>query len=244
MLGPVGARSTSTWTPVRGDAPSPSLPTLAIQVLSSFPPLLQLLPSHRGRADKERNRQRPPAHQAAQRAAEQTSVIPTSQSFPVISCAAPVSAASTPSPTSAVFLPASASVAPNSTPAYASVASSPLPAASSSSTVTVVSALSSAPVMSTLFATASVTSIPSSSTVSRHQACCTSWEEVENLHSEFNYSHEGKYCDERGVRNNSNSDASDIASRCPECPECSMERHTALKKRENSHPWEDIIPEI
>jgi len=134
-----------------GGAPSPSLPTLAIQVLSSFPPLLQLLPSHRGRADKERNGQRPPAHQAAQRAAEQTSVIPTSQSFPVISCAAPVSAASTPSPTSAVFLPASASVAPNSTPAYASVASSPLPAASSSSTVTAVSALSSAPVMSNLF---------------------------------------------------------------------------------------------
>ena len=56
-------------------------------------------------------------------------------------------------------------------------------------------------------------------------------EEVENLHSEFNYSHEGKYCDERGVRYNSDSDASDIASRCPECPKCSMERHTALKKR-------------
>ena len=165
-----------------GGAPSPSLPTLAIQVLSSFPPLLQLLPSHRGRADKERNGQRPPAHQAAQRAAEQTSVIPTSQSFPVISCAAPVSAASPPSPTSAVFLPASASVAPNSTPAYASVASSPLPAASSSSTVTVVSALSSAPVMSTLFATASVTSIPSSSTVSRHQACCTSCGKPVNGH--------------------------------------------------------------
>ena len=140
-----------TSAPVRGGAPSPSLPTLVTQVLSSFPPLLQLLPSHRGRADKERNGQRPPAHQAAQRAAEQTSVIPTSQSFPVISSAAPVSAASTPCPTSAVFLPASASVAPNSTPAYASVASSPLPAASSSSTVTAVSALSSAPVMSNLF---------------------------------------------------------------------------------------------
>ena len=162
-----------TSAPVRGGAPSPSLPTLAIQVLSSFPPLLQLLPSHRGRADKERNRQRAPAHQAAQHAAEQAFVTPTSQSFPVISCAAPFSAASNPSPTSApVFLPASASVAPNSTPAYASVASSPLPAASSSSTVTVVSALSSAPVISTLFSTASVTSTPSSSTVSRHQACC------------------------------------------------------------------------
>ena len=162
-----------TSAPVRGGAPSPSLPTLVTQVLSSFPPLLQLLPSHRGRADKERNRQRAPAHQAAQHAAEQAFVTPTSQSFPVISCAAPFSAASNPSPTSApVFLPASASVAPNSTPAYASVASSPLPAASSSSTVTVVSALSSAPVMSTLFATASVTSTPSSSTVSRHQACC------------------------------------------------------------------------
>ena len=49
---------------------------------------------------------------------------------------------------------------------------SPVPAALSSSTVTVVSALSSAPVISTLFATASVTSTPSSSTVSRHQACC------------------------------------------------------------------------
>ena len=46
MLGPVGARPTSTWTPVRGDALSPSLPTLAIQVLSSFLPLLQLLPSY------------------------------------------------------------------------------------------------------------------------------------------------------------------------------------------------------
>ena len=57
-------------------------------------------------------------------------------------------------------------------------------------------------------------------------------EEVENLHSEFSYSHEGKYCDERGVRlrYNSDSDASDIAIRCPKCPECSMERHTALKK--------------
>ena len=43
MLGPVGAKPPSTWTPVRGDALSPSLPTLAIQVLSSFPPLLQLL---------------------------------------------------------------------------------------------------------------------------------------------------------------------------------------------------------
>ena len=46
MLGPVGAKPPSTWTPVRGDALSPSLPTLAIQVLSSFPPLLQLLPSN------------------------------------------------------------------------------------------------------------------------------------------------------------------------------------------------------
>ena len=43
MLGPVGAKPPSTWTPVRGDALSPSLPTLVIQVLSSFPPLLQLL---------------------------------------------------------------------------------------------------------------------------------------------------------------------------------------------------------
>ena len=46
MLGPVGAKPPSTWTPVRGDALSPSLPTLAIQVLSSFLPLLQLLPSY------------------------------------------------------------------------------------------------------------------------------------------------------------------------------------------------------
>ena len=46
MLGPVGAKPPSTWTPVRGDALSPSLPTLATQVLSSFPPLLQLLPSN------------------------------------------------------------------------------------------------------------------------------------------------------------------------------------------------------
>ena len=45
---------------------------------------------------------------------------------------------------------------------------------------------------------------------------------------DFNYSHDGKYCDERGVRYNSDSDASDIANRCPECPECSNERHAAL----------------
>ena len=46
MLGLVGAKPPSTWTPVMGDVLSPSLPTLAIQVLSSFLPLLQLLPSY------------------------------------------------------------------------------------------------------------------------------------------------------------------------------------------------------
>ena len=46
MLGPVVAKPPSTWTPVMGDVLSPSLPTLAIQVLSSFLPLLQLLPSY------------------------------------------------------------------------------------------------------------------------------------------------------------------------------------------------------
>ena len=46
MLGPVGAKPPSTWTPVRGDALSPSLPTLATQMLSSFPPRLQLLTSY------------------------------------------------------------------------------------------------------------------------------------------------------------------------------------------------------
>ena len=39
MLGPVGAKPPSVWTPVRRDA----LSTLVIQVLSSFPLLLQLL---------------------------------------------------------------------------------------------------------------------------------------------------------------------------------------------------------
>ena len=43
MLGLVGAKPPSTWTPVMGDVLSPSLPTLAIQVLSFFPPPLQLL---------------------------------------------------------------------------------------------------------------------------------------------------------------------------------------------------------
>ena len=46
MLGPAVAKLLSTWTPVRGDAPSPLLPTLVTQVLSSFPPLLQLLLSY------------------------------------------------------------------------------------------------------------------------------------------------------------------------------------------------------
>ena len=46
MLGPVGAKPPSTSTPVRGGAPSPTLPTLVTQVLSSFPPLLQLLSSN------------------------------------------------------------------------------------------------------------------------------------------------------------------------------------------------------
>ena len=46
MLGLVGAKPPSTWTPVRGDALSPSLLTLAIQELSSFLHLLQLLPSN------------------------------------------------------------------------------------------------------------------------------------------------------------------------------------------------------
>ena len=45
---------------------------------------------------------------------------------------------------------------------------------------------------------------------------------------DFNYCHDGKYCDERGVRYNSDSDLSDVANRCPECPECSNERHAAL----------------
>ena len=49
--------------------------------------------------------------------------------------------------------------------------------------------------------------------------------------SGFNYCHEGKYCDERGVRYNSDSDASDVANRCPECPECSNERHAALWRK-------------
>ena len=43
MLGPVGAKPPFTWTPVRGNALSPSLPTLATQVLFSCPTLLQLL---------------------------------------------------------------------------------------------------------------------------------------------------------------------------------------------------------
>ena len=42
MLGPAGAKLPFTWTPVKGDVLSPSLPTLAIQVLSSFQPLLQI----------------------------------------------------------------------------------------------------------------------------------------------------------------------------------------------------------
>ena len=127
MLGPVGAWPPSTWTPVRGDAPSPSLPTLATQVLSSFPPLLQLLPSY---ATVEEQTKRAidsvhlPTKQLSVWQNKLLSVTPTFHSFPVISSAAPVSVASTPSPTSApVFLPASASVAPNSTPASASVAS-------------------------------------------------------------------------------------------------------------------------
>ena len=77
MLGPVGAWPPSTWTPVRGYAPSPSLPTLATQVLSSFPPLLQLLQSY---ATMEEQTKRAidsvhcaSAHQAAQRVAEQAS---------------------------------------------------------------------------------------------------------------------------------------------------------------------------
>ena len=77
MLGPVGAWPPSTWTPVRGYAPSPSLPTLAIQVLSSFPPLLQLLQSY---ATMEEQKKKAiysvhcaSAHQAAQRVAEQAS---------------------------------------------------------------------------------------------------------------------------------------------------------------------------
>ena len=60
-----------------GGAPSPSLPTLAIQVLSSFPPLLQLLQSY---ATMEEQTKRAidsvhcaSAHQAAQRVAEQAS---------------------------------------------------------------------------------------------------------------------------------------------------------------------------
>ena len=52
-------------------------------------------------------------------------------------------------------------------------------------------------------------------------------DEVVNC-DEFNYTHHGKYRDERGVSYNSSSDASDIAQRCPECPECSVERHAAL----------------
>ena len=52
-------------------------------------------------------------------------------------------------------------------------------------------------------------------------------DEVVNC-DEINYTHQGKYRDERGVNYNSSSDASDIAQRCPECPECSVERHAAL----------------
>ena len=55
--------------------------------------------------------------------------------------------------------------------------------------------------------------------------------EVVNLYGDFNYTHDGKYCDERGVRYNSDSDASDIARRCPECPECSVERHKTLFRK-------------
>ena len=46
MLGPAGERPPFTWIPVKEDALSPSQPTLATQVLFSFPPLLQLLPSY------------------------------------------------------------------------------------------------------------------------------------------------------------------------------------------------------
>ena len=55
-------------------------------------------------------------------------------------------------------------------------------------------------------------------------------DEVMNF-SEFNYSHNGKYRDERGVRYNSDSDASDVENCCPECPECSIERHAALWRK-------------
>ena len=55
MLGPVGAKPPSTWTPVRGDALSPSLPTLATQMLSSFPPRLQLLTSYATVEEQKKN---------------------------------------------------------------------------------------------------------------------------------------------------------------------------------------------
>ena len=55
--------------------------------------------------------------------------------------------------------------------------------------------------------------------------------QCEDQFSEFNYTHEGKYCDERGVRYNSDSDMSDVANRCPECPDCTNERHAALYRK-------------
>ena len=81
-------------------------------LLPTPPPAAPFL-RHHGRADRERNRQRAAAHQAAQRGAEHSSVpaTPIYSSSPVISPAAAVSAASAPA-SAPWFLPASASVAP------------------------------------------------------------------------------------------------------------------------------------
>ena len=52
--------------------------------------------------------------------------------------------------------------------------------------------------------------------------------EVPDWIGELNITHQGKYCDDRGVYYNSSSDQSDVAQRCPECPACTNERHAAL----------------
>ena len=130
-------------------------------LLPTPPPAAPIL-RHRGRADKERNRQRAAAHQAAKRATP-----PISSSAPVITPAATVSVAT---------IPASASAAPSSTLASASVAPIPAtaPAASTFATVSVVTAISSSPIMSYACATAPLASSPSPAPVSRKPACCSS----------------------------------------------------------------------
>ena len=145
MLGPVGAWPPSTWTPVRGYAPSPSLPTLATQVLSSFPPLLQLLQSY---ATMEEQTKRAidsvhcaSAHQAAQRVAEQASFCISGAQFHPSLCFSGFYVALF---QQLYLLPLS--------PWYLLC---PVPQS-----------------FLLFFSTASVTSTPSSSTVSCHQACC------------------------------------------------------------------------